>query len=236
MSISGHSAVRKWTVGHSQSLVRESRGEALVGFVAASVGGVNDGVDEIEIAVTAYQHITINGIEDVVLTVGVVFAIVLWVEAETYELVVNLLLSSEAGITHKLLHQNRADLTVDVLGKAYHAIGASIEIFIMSLDALEERSKVVIGISEIVEFDDILTIGREIRLVLRASVEEITKLAAVAEPAALLLCPLAESYQVDCLASRCSRKSLNLLKHSSRESGCASQYAILCLILAFTIL
>lgn len=96
----------------------------------------------------------------------------------------------------------------------------------MCLDALEERSKVVIGISEIVEFDDILTIGREIRLVLRASVEEIAKLAAVAEPATLLFSPLAEPYKLDCLASRCSRKSLNLLKDSSRESGCALQYAI----------
>ena len=96
----------------------------------------------------------------------------------------------------------------------------------MCLDTLKERGEVVIGISEIVELDDILTIGREISFVFRASVEEITKLAAVAEPAALLLRPLAESYQLDCLASRCSRKSLNLLKDSSRESGCALQYAI----------
>ena len=106
----------------------------------------------------------------------------------------------------------------------------------MCLDALEERSKVVIGISEIVEFDDILTIGREIRLVLRASVEEIAKLAAVAEPAALFLCPLAEPYLLDCLTSRCSRKSFNLLKHSSRGCGCAFQYATVAIFRAFTFL
>ena len=106
----------------------------------------------------------------------------------------------------------------------------------MCLDALEERSKVVIGISEIVEFDDILTIGREISFVFRASVEEIAKLAEVAEPAAFFFSPLAESYQLDCLASRCSRKSFNLLKHSSRGCGCAFQYATVCLIWAFTFL
>ena len=169
----------------------------MVGFVAASVGGVNDGVDEIEIAVTAYQHITVNGIENVVLTVGVIFAIVLRVEAETNEFVVNLLLGGEAGITYKMLHQNRADFAVSVLGKANHAIWTSIEILVVCLDALEERGKVVVGIAEIVKLDDILTIGREIRLVFRATVEEITKLAAVIEPAALFLRPLAEPYHLD---------------------------------------
>ena len=96
----------------------------------------------------------------------------------------------------------------------------------MCLDALKERGEVVVGIAEIVELDDILTIGREISFVFRATVEEIAKLAAVAEPATLLFSPLAEPHQLDCLASRCSRKSLNLLKDSSRESGCALQYAI----------
>ena len=96
----------------------------------------------------------------------------------------------------------------------------------MRLDALKERGEVIVGISEIVELDDFLAIGREVCLVLRASVEEIAKLAAVAEPATLLFSPFAEPHQLDCLASRCSRKSLNLLKDSSRESGCALQYAI----------
>ena len=106
----------------------------------------------------------------------------------------------------------------------------------MCLDALEERGKVVVGIAEIVELDDILTIGREISFVFRATVEEIAKLAAVAEPAALFLCPFAEPHQLDCLASRCSRKSLNLLKHSSRGCGCAFQYATVAIFRAFTFL
>ena len=49
----------------------------MVGFVSPSVRRIDDGVDEIEIAVPAYQHISVNGIENVVLTVGVIFAIVL---------------------------------------------------------------------------------------------------------------------------------------------------------------
>ena len=50
------------------------------------------------------EHIAIDGIENVVLTVCVVFAIVFGMEAEAQELVVNLLLGGEAGIPHKLLH------------------------------------------------------------------------------------------------------------------------------------
>lgn len=48
--------------------------------------------------------------------------------------------------------------------------------------------------------------------------------------------PLLESYQLDWLASRCSRKSFNLLKDSLRESGCAFQYSTFCLILALAFL
>ena len=62
------------------------------------------------------------------------------------------------------------------------------------------------------------------------------KQAMVIEPTPLLLCPFLEPYQLDCLASRCSRKSLNLLKDSARESGCAFQYAIVAFISAFTFL
>lgn len=50
------------------------------------------------------QHIAIDGVKDVMLTVGVVLAIVLRMEAEAQELVVNLLLGGEAGIPYKLLY------------------------------------------------------------------------------------------------------------------------------------
>ena len=60
--------------------------------------------------------------------------------------------------------------------------------------------------------------------------------AAVFKPAALFLCPLAKSYQLDRLASRCSRKSFNLFKDSSRGFGCCIQYATLAFFSAFTFL
>ena len=55
-------------------------------------------------AVAAYQHVAIDGVKDVVLTVGVVFAIVFWMEAEAQELVVNLLLGGETGFVDIGLH------------------------------------------------------------------------------------------------------------------------------------
>lgn len=178
-------------------LVREAGGKALIGFVTISAGGIDDGVDEIEVTITAYQHITINGVKDVVLTIGVVFAIILRMEAKAQELVVNLLFGGEAGVVDIRLHQYRTDLTVAVLGKTYHAVRTCIEILVVCLDTLEERGEVVIGITEIVQFDDVRTVGREIRLILRPTVEEIAKLAVVAEPTTFLLGPLAEPYQLD---------------------------------------
>ena len=67
-------------------------------------------------------------------------------------------------------------------------------------------------------------------------INEVTKQTAVIVPTALLLCPFTESYQLDRFASRCSRKSFNLLKDSVRESGCAFQYAMLACFSAFTFL
>jgi hypothetical protein len=45
-------------------------------------------------SIISYEDITIHGIKDVMLTVGVVFSIVLRVEAYANELIVNLLRSS----------------------------------------------------------------------------------------------------------------------------------------------
>ena len=131
------------------------------------------------------------------LAVGVVFTVVLRVETESQKLVMNLLPRGEASIIDIRLHQHATDLTVAVLGKANHAIRTRIKVFVVRLDALEKRGEVIIGISEIVELDDILTIGREISLVFRASVKEVAELVAVAELAALLLGSFAEPYQLD---------------------------------------
>ena len=79
-------------------------------------------------------------------------------------------------------------------------------------------------------------VRRQVDFILRATVNVIAKLATVFVPAALFLCPFLESYQLDCLASRCSRKSFNLLKDSERDNGCFIQYAILASFSAFTFL
>ena len=52
----------------------------------------------------------------------------------------------------------------------------------------------------------------------------------------LFLSQLAKPYQLDRLASRCSRKSLNLFKDSSRDLGCCLQYVTLAIFSAFTFL
>ena len=169
----------------------------MVGLVATSVGGVDDGVDEIEVSITTYQHVTIDSIENVVLAVGVVLAVILWVKAKTKELIVNLLFCGEACIIDIRLHQYSTCFAVAVLSKAYHAIRTRIKVLVMCLDTLKERSKVIVRISEIVKLNDFFMVGREISLILRPTVEEIAELTAVVEPAALFLCPLAKSYQLD---------------------------------------
>ena len=146
------------------------------------------------------------------------------------------LFGSKACCVNKSLYQYGTHFTVLVLGKTNHRIRTIWKILIVCLDTLKKRGEVIVGIPEIVEFDDFSTVVRKISLVLRPAVEEVAELTAVAEPAALLLGPFAEPYQLDCLASRCSRKSLNLLKDSVRESGCASQYAIFAIFLAFAFL
>ena len=73
----------------------------------------------------------------------------------------------------------------------------------MRFNTFEERCQIIVGITEVIQFDDLLTICRQIGLVFRPSVKEITEQAAVIEPAPLLLSPLFEPYQLDrFLASR----------------------------------
>ena len=67
----------------------------------------------------------------------------------------------------------------------------------MCLNAFKERSKVIVGIAEIIKFDNLFTFRRKISLILRAAIKEVTKLATVAKPATLLLCPSTEPYQLD---------------------------------------
>ena len=97
-------------------LVREAGGKALIGFVTISAGGIDDGVDEIEVTILIYQHITIYGIEDIVLTIGIILTIVHGVKTKAQKFVVNLLPCCETGILYKPLHQYATDFAVAVLG------------------------------------------------------------------------------------------------------------------------
>ena len=62
------------------TLARESGRETAIQVVAASIGGIDDSIDEVVVVIAAYQYIAGNSVEDVVLAVGIVFAIVLRME------------------------------------------------------------------------------------------------------------------------------------------------------------
>lgn len=54
-------------------------------------------------AVIAHQNIAIHSVEDVVLTVGIIFAVVFWMKTKTKKFIVDFLLSGETGIGYVLL-------------------------------------------------------------------------------------------------------------------------------------
>ena len=111
-------------------------------------------------AIVIYKNVSINGIKDIVLTVGVVSSIILCMKAKTDKLVVNLLFCGQPSFCNKWLYQDSADMPVSVFCKANHTIWTSIKIFVMRFDAFEKGCKIIVGISEIVQFDDFRTIRR----------------------------------------------------------------------------
>lgn len=54
-------------------------------------------------AVIAHQDISIHSVEDIVLAVGIIFAVVFWTETKTKKFIVDFLLSGEAGFCDKRL-------------------------------------------------------------------------------------------------------------------------------------
>ena len=113
-------------------------------------------------SVAAYQDVAINGIENVVLPIGVVFAIILWMETKTQKLIMDFLLSCKAGIINIWLSQDSANLSIFVLCKTKHSVQAIREILIVSLYAFKERSEVIVRITEIIQLDDFRTVRRKI--------------------------------------------------------------------------
>ena len=84
--------------------MRISWREATIGVIATSVGRIDDGVDEIKVPITAYQHIVWLGIENVMQPIGVVLAIVLLAKTKTKEFIVDFLLSGQTGFVDVWLH------------------------------------------------------------------------------------------------------------------------------------
>ena len=105
-----------------------------------------------------HQHITIYGIEYVMLPISIEFAIILRTETKANKLIVYFLFCCEACIRNKWLYKNRTNLSVTILGKAGHTVGTIWEIFVVCLDALKERCEIVIRITEIIQLDDFILV------------------------------------------------------------------------------
>ena len=95
-------------------------------------------------AVTAKKNISVNGIKDVVETVGVICSIIFRMETQTQEFIVNFLLIGKTSIINIWLNQNSTNITIAVLGKANHSISTIREIDIMRFDTFEKRSEIVV--------------------------------------------------------------------------------------------
>ena len=140
--------------------------ETAIGVVSVSVRRIDDGIDEEHIVFIIYQYVTVHGIEDVVLPIGVIFSMILRMEAKAQELVMDFLFGCEAGIGNKRLYQYGANFAVSVLGKSCHAVGTSVEILVVCLDAFKKRCEVVVCIAEIVELNNLFLVWRQIDFVL----------------------------------------------------------------------
>ena len=116
-----------------------SRRKTIVCFEAASIRLKDDGVDEKQVTVVVDKHITIYGIKDVVLSVGVVFTIVLWMETQTYKLVIDFLLCGQPGFSNIWLNKYSTYTTILILGKAYHVVGASVKIAVVRFNTFKEK-------------------------------------------------------------------------------------------------
>ena len=83
---------------------RESGREAAINVIATGIGRVDNGVDEVQMAVATNQHVSIHGIKYVMLTIGVIRTIIFWMETYTEKLIMDFLLCGKAGIRNKLLN------------------------------------------------------------------------------------------------------------------------------------
>ena len=140
--------------------------KAAINVVSIGVGRIDDGIDEEHVAVIICQYVAIHGIEDVVLPIGVVFSIILRTEAKAQKLVMDFLFGCETSIGNKRLNEYSTDFAVSIFSKSYHAILTIWKVLVMRLDAFKERCKVVVSITEIVQFDNLPLVWRQIDFIL----------------------------------------------------------------------
>ena len=57
-----------------------SRRKTAISLIAASIRWVNNRVNKVNVPIITHQHITFNGIKYVVMTIGIIFTIILWME------------------------------------------------------------------------------------------------------------------------------------------------------------
>ena len=131
-------------------LFRIAGREAAVFVVASRFGRIDYRIDEIKVALVICQYIIGLGIKDVVLTVGIILSIILRPEAKTQELFMDFLLRGQTGFCNKWLRKDCTNFAILVFGKTYHPIRTCVKILIVCLDAFKERSKVIVGITEII--------------------------------------------------------------------------------------
>ena len=106
------------------------------------------------------KHITIDCIENVVLTVGIVSTFILRMEAKAYEFIMDLLCHSQTSISNKRLYQNSTDMPIPIFCKSKHRVSTIREIFVVCFYSFKKWCKIIVRISKIIQFDDFRTIIR----------------------------------------------------------------------------
>ena len=78
--------------------------QTAIGLITTRIGWINNRVNEVNMPIVTHQHITFNGIKDVVLAIGIIFTIALRMKAYTNKFVMYFLLSGNTNRMYKPLY------------------------------------------------------------------------------------------------------------------------------------
>jgi len=106
------------------------------------------------------QDITIYCIKNIMSAICIVFTSIDSTEPEANELIVYFLFRCQSRLGNKRLYQHSTHVPIAVLSKTKHTIGTGVKIPIMGFYAFKERCEIIVGITKIVQFDNLLCIGR----------------------------------------------------------------------------